>query len=266
MLIPPTTRRAALKKGATLASLLCTAALVHADPGLPTGSIHVNRDYVRTGANSELEWCIEYPPVLPDLDVDEKGTVKVRILGMAYGLPKNNNGHGNNVDGMDSSNTGNKSGTDLSGDVDDEIWKSQSSLQNMPVRLFWSKNGTGLQELFYGDVKSVDPSEPLVEESVAPNDRLNFSAQGWKKAWTEVFGTADDSPNVLVLRKGDCLAEHSTAASLGLVCPYLKPYLDAGGCVQIGERDMLILWELDTTDPSLLDFDVQDFAILVTFQ
>jgi hypothetical protein len=59
----------------------------------------------------------------PYLDEDGKIDLGPRDIIVAFELtgdPKNNNGHGNNADGYDSSNKGKKPGVDLSGEFDDE--------------------------------------------------------------------------------------------------------------------------------------------------
>lgn len=78
-------------------------------------------------------------------------------------IPKNNNGHGNNEDGVDASNPGNsKTGEDSDPTVDDETKSSPGQFRKLEP------------ELVFAPGNNRNGAEANFEEVIAPGTRLNF--------------------------------------------------------------------------------------------
>ncbi|HEY1120053.1 MAG TPA: hypothetical protein VGE67_00570, partial [Haloferula sp.] len=181
-----------------------------------------------------------------------------------------NNGHGNNLDGVDSSNPGNGNGgpngaIDLSNGIDDEL--KGGKVKYLPVEVLWSLNGSTWSRLFYGIQSSVNPSKPVLETTVPSGSAINFSGRGWRdSAWLPLYSTAVSTPNLVVLKNGDQAPSAVTALSGGVIASYLSPYMDpVTKTMKIGDRDLIVLVEVGQTSSSTSGFDLQDLVILVTF-
>lgn len=197
--------------------------------------------------------------------------LRVRVLGASFQQAKSNNGHGNNLDGVDVSNPGNGSGgpngeTDLSGSIDDEAKKSTSTY--LPVELLLSKNGSAWQRLFYGYQTSVNPSKVLIEMNVAKGDTINLGGRGYRDGqWLSLYDTAKSTSNLVMLKNGDRVPSEVPALNGNTIESFLKPYMDTTTKkVKIGDRDLILLIELGQTDPNNSGFDLQDLVVLVTFE
>jgi len=249
-----------------LASCLAIGSALAAD--IPTGKLNVDRTLVRVGTRSQLDWQIQYPAAVapPKLNPDTNLRMRTRVLGVGFQKVKSNNGHGNNIDGVDVSNpsrgSGGPNGTiDRSGSTDDEM-KADRSLE-MPVELMWSRNGSSWSRLFYGTGSSVNPTSIVLETSVKKGDKINFSGRAYSNSWLPLYSTAATTSNVVQLTNGARLP----AVCQGRVLNFLKPYLAGdGSTIVIGRHDILILMELGETKPSNSGFDLQDLAVLVTFE
>ena len=242
-----------------IASLLSFSSASAAD--IPTGKLNVDRTLVRVGSRSLLDWKIKYPVPAPEL---RKTQIRVRILGSSFQEIKTNNGNGNNIDGVDSSNPGTmKKGTfDPSGTIDDE--KKLGKAVYLPVEVMWSINNSSWTRLFYGTQSDVNPSTLVLNSAVNPTDTISFGAHGYRnKAWLPFYSTATPTQNVVVLKNGSTIP---TIIQQSFIESTLKPYLAADNKVKIGTRDLIILMELGQTNPIYADFNLQDVVILVTFE
>ena len=258
-----------------LACLCLSGASFAGDSDIPRGTLTVDRNWIRVGEKSQLAWKIDYPaPVTTVVKVDSPNVIKpekdlkmkVRVLGASLQKIKNNNGHGNNADGVDSSNTGKNKGIDLSGDLDDELKGLTASY--LPLEVFWSLDGAAWTQIFYGLQNSISPGKVLLETKVKPDSKVNFGAHGWRDgAWLPIYSTAVASPNVVVLKNGDQIPSNVAALNGGTIAGYLKPYLDTvNKTVKVGERDLILMMELGETNPTMAGFDLQDLLLLVTFE
>ncbi|MEP4076954.1 hypothetical protein [Haloferula sp.] len=216
--------------------LLATATAAHAQSDdIPHGTLNVDRNMVRAGVNSQLDWNIEYPTGIteiveietPNRIIPKKNvTMKVRVLGVAF----------------------------------------QSGRTLLPLDAYWSKNNGSWSNFFYGTGPDVSPSKVLLEEEVEKGDYIDFGARGWSKDWLPFHHTRESDQYVIVLKNGDKAPDYAPAYDQGSVTSFLKPYIDAGGRVTIGERDLIVLWEASTAKPGSTYFDMQDLVILLTFE
>lgn len=244
---------------AGLAGILSSASAFAAD--IPTGTLNVDRTMVRDGDRSLLDWKIKYPVPAPEL---LKTQVRVRVLGSSFQENRTNNGGGNNLDGVDSSNRNTiRTGTiDPSGTYDDE--RKLGKAVPLPVEVMCSINNSSWTRLFYGTQSDVNPSTLVLNTPVQPNDIINLGARGYRnRAWLPFYSTATPTQNVVVLKNGDTVP---TVVQQSFIESILRPYLAPDNKVKIGTRDLIILLELGQTNPIYADFNLQDLVILVTYE
>jgi hypothetical protein len=202
---------------------------------IPTGTLNVDRNLVRAGVNSQLDWNIQYPSGITEIvEVVPPGRIvpkknlkmKVRVLGVAF----------------------------------------QSGRNLLPLDAYWSKNNSSWERFFYGTGPEVVPSKILVSEQVQKGDHIDFGARGWSGSWLPFHHTRNSDQYVIVLKNGDQAPDYAPAYNQGSVTSFLKPYINASGRVTIGERDLIILWEASTAKPGSTYFDMQDLVVLLTFE
>lgn len=226
--------RLALTCGITAATL--TTGLSQ-QTNIPRGTLGVDRELVRVGTRSNLSWSIEYPAAIADIvDIDPTGTVKpkknlkmrVRVIGVAF----------------------------------------QSGSTQLPIDAYWSLNNGSWTRFFYGTGSSVDPSSVLINRNVKKNDTIDFGARGWGggDGWLPFNHTRTASQYVTVLGNGSSAPSYAPAYNQGSVTSFLRPYIDSSGRINIGERDLIILWEASTAKPRTTYFDMQDLVVLVSFE
>ena len=205
---------------------------------VPRGTLNVDRDLVRTGMNSQLDWNIEYPtPKVTDI-VDivppqrivpkKKVTMKVRVLGVAF----------------------------------------QSGSKLLPLDAYYSINGSSWDRFFYGTGPDVEPGKVMLKKrNIAKGSVIDFGARGWLgRSWAPFHDTTKEDQYVRVLKNGDTAPSYAPAYNQGNIISFLKPYMDDRGQVRIGDRDLIILWEASTSRPGSRFFDMQDLVVLVTFE
>jgi hypothetical protein len=228
----------------------------------------VDRNFVRTGTHSQLNWTIDYPASVVQVDapqvVKPKKDLKmrVRLLGATF---KSNKGHGNNADGVDADNP-KTSGTIDYSFLDDELHGLGANY--LPIEVVWSLNGGDWTRFFYGYQGLVKPSTVILETTVKEGDAVNFGGRGWLDgSWLPLYSTAQSSPNVVALKDGEQVPASVPALLNGTIEKALKPYLDpTKKTVKVGERDLIILMELGESNPKKTGFDLQDAILLVTFE
>jgi hypothetical protein len=188
--------------------------------------------------------------------------MRVRIVGAKV---RTNSGHGNNIDGVDSSNTG-KGGNKVDSDatVDDE---KNSMHSDMTVEAVWSLNNSAWSRMYYGTLGSIVPTNVVLDTLVAKSDDvIDFGARGFLTDWLPMQSTSSPGSNLVVLKNGDPAPKQISSKQYGQIEGFLKPYLSTDGkTVKIGALDLLILVELDETNPSAKGFDYQDLGMLITF-
>ncbi len=203
---------------------------------IPRGTLTVDQDTVRVGTRSNLGWNIEYPAAIKEIvDVEPTGTIKpkanlrmrVRTIGVAF----------------------------------------QSGWTLLPLDAYWSLNGGSWDDFFYGTGNDVNPSKVLINKKVKINDTIDFGARGWGgSSWLPFNHTRETTKYVTVLGKGSSAPSYAPAYDQGSVTSFLRPYIDSSGRINIGERDLIILWEASTASPGTTYFDMQDLVILVSFE
>lgn len=231
---------------------------------IPTGTLNVDRSLVRVGSRSQLDWKIKYPVGVTELRSTQPLTMRVRVLGSSFHTNKTNNGNGNNLDGVDSSNSATiKKGTvDPSGTYDDE--KKLGKAVPLPVEVMWSLNNSSWTRLFYGTTPDVNPSTIVLNSKVTPSDVVSFGAHGFRDgAWLPFYSTATLSQNVVMLENGATLPPMVQTSATESI---LKPYINSNNTVKIGTHDLIIMMELGQTNPIYADFNLQDLILLVTFE
>ena len=278
-LLRPLLAAAGMLAFASLSGIAPAADTATSDTSIPHGPLSINSDWILAGTKAQLAWQIDFPaPVNKLVDVVPPNVIKpkkdlkmkVRVLGASIQEAKSNNGHGNNADGVDSSNPGNGNGgpngaIDLSNGIDDEL--KGGKVKYLPVEVLWSLNGASWSRLFYGTQPSVNPSKAVLETTVSSGSSINFAGRGWRdSAWLPLYNTAASTSNLVVLKNGDQAPLAMTALSGSAIASFLSPYMDpVTKIMKIGDRDLILLVELDQANPSVSGFDLQDLVILVTF-
>lgn len=229
----PRSGRLVSNLGSLIAFGFFTAAAT-ANDAIPRGTLAVDRDLVRVGTHSQLDWNIEYPSgvteivdiIPPNRIVPKKNVrMKVRVLGVAF----------------------------------------QSGSTLLPADAYWSKNGSSWDRFFYGYEFHVEPSRTVINERVRAGDVIDFGARAWSGHWLPFHHTRKYDNYVTVLKDGDTAPDYAPAYDQNSIDGFLRPYIQ-GNRINIGERDLIILWELSTSKPGSTYFDMQDLVVLVTFE
>ncbi|WP_411827256.1 hypothetical protein [Luteolibacter sp. AS25] len=212
--------------------------LASAEIEVPRGTLEVDRDLVRIGTRSNLDWNIEYPSVIDeivDVDPPDEGTItpkqdvkmKVRVLGVAF----------------------------------------QSGSTLLPVAAYWSLDKGSWSNFFYGDGNDVVASKVLINKQVSKGQTIDFGSKGYTgRTWYPFYSTVSNDQHVAVLKNGSSAPSYAPAYSQTSAAAILRPYIDASGKISIGERDLIVLFENYTASPGSAYFDMQDIVILVTFE
>lgn len=223
----------------------------------PTGTLSVNTDLVRSGVKPQVTWNVVYPEIpFTDPEVTEDVTLYVSVFGI--GLEgKNNNGHGNNEDDVDSSNRGNRDVVDESGSYDDERLEQ---FKAVPVTAALEVDGVRY-DFFSGTSDEVDASEVLLKLEVEAGSTLEFLASG--SDWGERSSIGE---HIVVLKDGDTPPDYAPAYGDGDIISFLQPYVNEDGTIDIGPNDILYIAELERDDPGNHWYDMQDIVVHVRFE
>jgi hypothetical protein len=247
-----------------LVPALADSPSTHGDPYTPVGSLNVTRLLLRTGVKPMLSWEIEYPQLTLDVVMRaSKGgfTPKVPVLMQIRVAGKNNNGHGNNLDGVDVSNPGVGEGGP-NGEVDE----SGSDDDEKKVSHLMVSNGSGgwvdlLNQEFIGN----DSKDTLYSAVIQPGELIDLAAQVTSASGeSESFQWSQMNNYLAVgLVNGDPFPTTNAAAEINGL---LSPYVDDDRTVVIGPREMLCVFELNTSDPASDSYDLQDLVVVITFK
>lgn len=221
-----------------LTCLLAIGSSNAAENMVPTGTLTVDRDLLRVGAKSQLNWQIAYPAAVtsvidivpPNIIKPKKDlTMKVRVLGASF---------------------------------------QESILSFLPVEVQWSKNNSSWSRIYYGLQTNVLPSLVVLNTTVKKNDTINFGGRGYRDGgWLPFYNTAAATNNLVMLKNGDRVPSTVPALNGLSIESFLKPYMDTNTKkVKIGDRDLILLMELGQTSTSNSGFDLQDLVVLVTFE
>jgi hypothetical protein len=237
---------------------------------IPRGTLSVDSTLIRVGTQSELAWQIQYPQSVTDIievtptTITSKEELKMRVRVLGSKL-KNNNGLGNNTSGVDASNPALlKKGTVTTTTIDDE---KNGAIGDQPVEVVWSKNKSSWSRIFYGSQSTVVPTAVVLDTVIAKTDIVDFGARGYLSNWLPLYSTSNNTQNLIVLKNGDPTPPQIASKKYGQINGFLKPYLSTDAQrVKIGAGELLILVELDQTEPLAVGFDYQDLGLLVTFE
>jgi len=237
----------------------------HGDPYLPVGRLNVSKMLVRTGVKPLLSWEIEYPKTTMDIidleleggvTIKESTLVQIRVVGMG----SSNNGHGNNLDGVDVSNPGDGTGgangeVDLSGSYDDEVNSASFKMQ--------TGDGAWI-ELIGGDATKINPNEDLYSWIAKPGETIDFTAQIATEAGVgnTVQWSTENNSAVVGLTTGDQFPSIYQGAEIG---SFLSSYVNEDQTIILGPREIICLFELGSNDPGSESYDMQDLVVVVTF-
>ena len=218
--------------------LLAIGASPAADETVPTGTLSVDRDMLRVGELSKLNWQITYPaPVTEVIDIVPPNVIKpkkdlkmkVRVLGASF---------------------------------------QETATKFLPVEVMWSKNSSSWTRVFYGYQNNVVPSTVMLTTNVKKNDTINFGGRGYRDgSWLSLYNTAAKTNNLVMLKNGDRVPTTVPALNGLSIESFLAPYMNTNTKrITIGDRDVILLMELGQTNTSNSGFDLQDLVVLVTFE
>ena len=230
----PTRTLGLLTLTASLLAITTVPTLAQSD--VPHGTLSVDKDLTRVGTRPNLEWDIELPAAIEEiLTISNTGTIvpkerlkmRVRVLGVAF----------------------------------------QAGSTLLPVEAYWSRNGSDYSKFFDGTSDDVRSSRVLISQTVRENDTVDFGARGWTgSGWYPFYHTKQNSNHVTVLSKGSTAPSYAPAYDQDSVTSFLRPYISASGKIDIGDRDLIILWESSNASPGHSVFDMQDLMVLVSFE
>eukprot|EP00903_Cladosiphon_okamuranus_P004204 g4202.t1 len=181
--------------------------LVSAETEVPRGTLEVDRDLVRVGTRSNLDWNIEYPSVIDEIvkvDPPGEGTItpkqdvkmKVRVLGVAF----------------------------------------QSGSTLLPVAAYWSLDKGSWSNFFYGDGDDVVASKVLINKTIKKNQTVDFGSKGYAgRSWYPFYSTVSNDQHVAVLKNGSSAPSYAPAYSQTSAAAILRPYIDSSGKISIAD-------------------------------
>lgn len=138
------------------------------------------------------------------------------------------------------------------------------TVEDLPVEVRVEYGGS-TTPIFIGTNDSVKPNKVLYSGPVSEGSTIDFSSRWWDETWGPLQDSADDTPTVVSVRNGDTPPSTNPMLSNPGIEQYILPYLDENGNINLGEREVLVLFELTETDQTSNDFDLVDCVILVTF-
>lgn len=210
------------------------------DPLIPVGWLSAYPTIVHTGTKPELTWSIQYPEGVHEIVIiEEDGSVtpktdlcmEVRVLGASYQI-------------------GTSRGKPVWGTVRAEL----------------SANGSSFVGFFENTQDKVKPSKVYHSQAVSTGQPIDFRARCHDgRQWKDWRSTTSQTPNVVALTDGQTPPSTVPAFNQGNIEDFLEPYLDAGGNINIGPKDVIFLIELGQTNPQAAGFDLQDIVLLATF-
>lgn len=211
----------------------------------PLGEISANSQIVRAGEFPKLDWNIVYPGINTMVDITPEGEV----------IPKQ--------DVTMQVRT-------LAADVQQRRTSSNGSVSfnYIWVTGYGVVNNTNWQLLFNGTQPMVNPSEIVWSKDLEEGDEVRFAARA-NYSGGKWYYSAEGSPNVILLKDGDIPPLYSTWSTQSTLGTHISAYLSDDGKVDIGPRDVIVVFELThVMDPNSNSNggDMQDMIFLLTFQ
>ena len=207
------------------------------------GQLTASTDRVQVGDIPELSWQVDYPStgVEDVVDIDEetvtpttKVRADIRLLGAAWG-------------------------------IDTRFYRVNG----------YFHNGSTWSDIFNGFHGEISQTAVVKSEIVEAGTSLNMAARGFFSntpsyassdgTWGSYYISWNTTPNVVLLKNGDAAPQLSSGYAIQQsVQDYLAPYMDGeSGTMVLGPRDVVYLF--DFNDHGSFGFDLQDFAVLITF-
>lgn len=207
------------------------------NPSVPVGELTAFPSTVQTGTYPTLTWAIEYPERVTDIiDITPPGKITpkedlymdIRVLGAAI----------------------------------------QSGSHWLKVQAWVRADGSNnWRNFFYNYQPNVDPTRIYYTKFVRKNRANHFGGRYRSgNSWSHFYNTTSSTQNIIALVDGDSPPDYAPAYNQGDIEAFLEPYLDENGDISIGPMDVIILWELYSTNPGSNYFDMQDLVLLVTFR
>jgi len=211
------------------------------EPLIPVGTLDAFPTLVQTGTHPTLTWEIQYPEAAGDIVVvdpdDDTVTpttdlcMEVTVLGASYQV-------------------GTKRGRPIWGYVQAQV----------------QIGGGTWEQFFYDTQDKVKPNQTYYSSAVSAGQEINFRARCYDGSrWKDWRSTGYSTPNVVALVNGERPPSSIPAFNQGNIESFLEPYLDAGGYISIGPKDVIYLIELGQTNTSASGFDLQDLVLLASF-
>ncbi|WAC21345.1 hypothetical protein OVA24_08095 [Luteolibacter sp. SL250] len=214
------------------------------DPPVPVGKLEASSLLVRAGTKPTLNWDITYPAVVKDIvKITPPGTctpkvkvnMDVRVVGASVKVVWLN------------------------------AWGIVTRWEWAQTQASVSINNSGYTEIFSNTQDKVKPGTIVYTKKVSANQPINFAGRYYFNGWSDQF-TSNSGQNVVALVNGDMPPTTTPLYQQPTIEDFIKPYLDGQGRVKIGPKDVIYLMELTHTNKNDGGFDLQDLALLVTFQ
>lgn len=227
--------------GAVLASIFACFAfggsVVSADNDVPRGTLTVDRDLIRVGAKSQLNWNITYPAQAKDLVTKDpngncttktKVRMKVRVLAAAFG----NDTRYCQVDG----------------------------------RII--VNGKSVT-IFTGTQPNVNPSRVVYDQIVPKGQKISVTGYAYdtytKPTTTYTCTTTKSDKSVVALFDGEALPAHQASMYPNMqlnAADYIANYMDSSNRARIGTNQVIFLGDFNPYGSE--GYDLNDYVIIVT--
>lgn len=229
---------------AALSAFLSNRAFAQ-DPPVPVGWLQASPGLVRAGTKPTLNWEITYPSLVKDIiKITPPGTctpkvkvnMDVRVVGASVKVVWLN------------------------------VWGVVTKWEWAPTQALVSINNSNYSEIFYNTQNRVNPSTIVYNRTVNANQPVNFAGRYNFDGWSTTFNSVTGGQNVVALVNGDTPPTTTPLYQQPTINDFIKPYLDGQGRIKIGPKDVIYLMELTHTDKNDGGFDLQDLALLVTFQ
>jgi len=196
----------------------------------PTGEISLDQSLVVEGTSPTISWNITYPDLDDCIVINDDGTItaltSLRVKVRMLGAAV----------------TRGAGGPELPVDVQVKVGNNTAT--------------------FSGVGSSVNSEEILLDahfnegQEITWKGRIDFRSLPYY---------SEGSDNVKVLRNGETAPDINGAFGQGSVVDFLAPLLNDGK-ISIGNRDVLYLSELGTTNTGSSAYDLQDAITLITFE
>ena len=213
------------------------------EPLIPVGNLDAFPTLVQTGTHPTLTWDIQYPESSPDIlvvDPDDDTVIpltdlcmEVRVLGASYQIG----------------------------------WKKRKPVWGwVQAEVRVGGSGAPWNRFFYDTQEHVKPSQTYIAGAVPTGQYIDVRARAYDgSGWKPWRTTGVITENVIALVNGQTPPSTIPAFSQGNIESFLQPYLDGGGRINIGPKDVIYLIELGQTDTTSSGFDLQDLVLLVSF-